>query len=149
MDFPKFEILTLNKLCRENSPGVEVCRHSDVLPQVGQVSIDHWLWWSYPGESSELFAIQLTNALGLFTELYIWFLFRYDFFIISQSVRQGTVSPTHYNVIHDGTGIKPDHIQRLTYKLTHLYYNWPVSIRVNGMVHFSFSVIRLFIINIY
>ncbi|XP_064649960.1 piwi-like protein 1 [Lineus longissimus] len=54
----------------------------------------------------------------------------YDFFVISQSVRQGTVSPTHYNVIHDGTGIKPDHIQRLTYKLTHLYYNWPGTIRV-------------------
>lgn len=51
----------------------------------------------------------------------------YDFFLVSQSVRQGTVSPTHYNVIYDTTGLKPDHVQRLTYKLTHLYYNWPVS----------------------
>ncbi|XP_074640256.1 piwi-like protein 1 isoform X2 [Tubulanus polymorphus] len=54
----------------------------------------------------------------------------YDFFLVSQSVRQGTVSPTHYNVIHDTSGLKPDHIQRLTYKLTHLYYNWPGTIRV-------------------
>ena len=52
----------------------------------------------------------------------------YDFFLVSQSVRQGTVSPTHYNVIHDTTGLKPDHMQRLTYKLTHLYYNWPVGV---------------------
>ena len=52
---------------------------------------------------------------------------RYDFFLVSQSVRQGTVSPTHFNVIEDNSGLKPDHLQRLSYKLTHLYYNWPVS----------------------
>ncbi|XP_054383729.1 piwi-like protein 1 isoform X5 [Pongo abelii] len=50
----------------------------------------------------------------------------YDFFIVSQAVRSGSVSPTHYNVIYDNSGLKPDHIQRLTYKLCHIYYNWPV-----------------------
>ncbi|KAM3939929.1 piwi-like protein 1 [Leptodactylus fuscus] len=54
----------------------------------------------------------------------------YDFFIVSQSVRQGTVSPTHYNVVYDNSLLKPDHMQRLTYKLCHLYYNWPGVIRV-------------------
>lgn len=54
----------------------------------------------------------------------------YDFFLISQSVRQGTVGPTHYNVLWDMTGLKPDHMQRLSYKLTHLYYNWQGTIRV-------------------
>ncbi|KAJ7309724.1 hypothetical protein JRQ81_007787 [Phrynocephalus forsythii] len=49
----------------------------------------------------------------------------YDFFIVSQSVRTGTLSPTHYNVIYDNSGLKPDHMQRLTYKLCHMYYNWP------------------------
>ena len=29
---------------------------------------------------------------------------RYDYFLVSQSVRQGTVNPTSYNVIHDGVG---------------------------------------------
>jgi len=62
-----------------------------------------------------------------FTLLPIILLFRYDFFLVSQSVRQGTVSPTHFNVIEDNSGLKPDHLQRLSYKLTHLYYNWPVS----------------------
>lgn len=52
---------------------------------------------------------------------------RYDFFLVSQSVRQGTVTPTHFNVIFDTSGLRPDHMQRLTYKLCHLYYNWPVS----------------------
>lgn len=54
--------------------------------------------------------------------------FSYDFFIVSQSVRQGTVSPTSYNVISDNSGLDPDKIQRLMYKLTHLYYNWSVSV---------------------
>merc|ERR1740131_758149 len=55
---------------------------------------------------------------------------RYDFFLISQSVRQGTVNPTSYNVVKDTSGLQPDHIQKLTYKLTHLYYNWPGTVRV-------------------
>ncbi|XP_066267753.1 piwi-like protein 1 [Branchiostoma lanceolatum] len=54
----------------------------------------------------------------------------YDFFLVSQSVRQGTVTPCHYNVVWDTSGLKPDHMQRLTYKLCHLYYNWPGTIRV-------------------
>ncbi|XP_062999758.1 piwi-like protein 1 [Elgaria multicarinata webbii] len=54
----------------------------------------------------------------------------YDFFIVSQSVRSGTVSPTHYNVIYDNSALKPDYMQRLTYKLCHMYYNWPGVIRV-------------------
>ena len=55
---------------------------------------------------------------------------RYDFFLVSQSVRQGTVNPTSYNIIKDTSGLKPKHIQMLTYKLTHLYYNWPGTVRV-------------------
>lgn len=51
---------------------------------------------------------------------------RYDFFIVSQAVRLGSVAPTHYNVVYDSSGLKPDHMQRLTYKLCHMYYNWQV-----------------------
>ncbi|NXP52120.1 PIWL1 protein, partial [Heliornis fulica] len=54
----------------------------------------------------------------------------YDFFIVSQAVRNGCVEPTHYNVIYDTSKLKPDHMQRLTYKLCHIYYNWPGVIRV-------------------
>lgn len=49
---------------------------------------------------------------------------RYDFYLVSQSVRQGTVSPTYYNVIDDSIHLKPDIMQRLTYRLTHMYFNW-------------------------
>lgn len=70
----------------------------------------------------------------------------YDFYLVPQSVRQGTVNPTHYigklylgikgnfnnffTVLHDTCKLKPDHVQRLCYKLCHLYYNWPGTIRV-------------------
>ena len=53
---------------------------------------------------------------------------RYDFYLISQSVRQGTVNPTMYNIIADNSGWKAMHHQQLAYKLCHLYYNWAVSI---------------------
>ncbi|XP_034253131.1 piwi-like protein Siwi [Thrips palmi] len=55
---------------------------------------------------------------------------KYDFFLVSQSVRDGTVTPTSYNVIHDTSGLKPNHLQWLTYKLCHLYYNWSGTVRV-------------------
>ncbi|XP_006990580.1 piwi-like protein 4 isoform X1 [Peromyscus maniculatus bairdii] len=48
----------------------------------------------------------------------------YDFYLVSQTANRGTVSPSYYNVIYDDNGLKPDHMQRLTFKLCHLYYNW-------------------------
>lgn len=54
----------------------------------------------------------------------------YDFFLISQSVNQGTVSPTSYNIIYDALNLKPDVAQQLTYKLCHMYFNWSGTIRL-------------------
>lgn len=54
----------------------------------------------------------------------------YDFYLVSQAVRQGTVSPTHFHVVYNTTKFTPDHFQKLSYKLCHLYYNWPGTIRV-------------------
>lgn len=53
-----------------------------------------------------------------------------DFFLVSQHVTQGTVTPSHYIVLHDSGNLKVDHVQKLTYKLCHLYYNWAGTIRV-------------------
>jgi len=55
---------------------------------------------------------------------------RYDFYIVSQCVRQGTVSPTSYNVIEDTLGIDANKIQRFTYKMCHMYFNWSGTVRV-------------------
>jgi aubergine-like protein len=55
---------------------------------------------------------------------------KYDFLIVSQHVDQGTVSPTSYNVVSDTSGLDVDKIQRLTYKLCHMYFNWSGTVRV-------------------
>lgn len=55
---------------------------------------------------------------------------RYEFFLVSQQVRQGTVAPTNYNVICNLTNFKPNAFQQLTYKLCHTYFNWMGTIRV-------------------
>ncbi|ESO83925.1 hypothetical protein LOTGIDRAFT_210915 [Lottia gigantea] len=67
----------------------------------------------------------------------------YDFFLVSQHVRQGTVSPTHYIVVHDGTGLTVDRMQRLTYKMTHLYYNWPGTVRVPAPCQYAHKLAYL------
>lgn len=67
----------------------------------------------------------------------------YDFFLVSQHVRQGTVSPTHYVVVYDTSSLKPDHMQRLAYKLTHMYYNWPGTVRVPAPCQYAHKLAYL------
>jgi len=54
----------------------------------------------------------------------------YDFFLVSQHVGQGTVTPTHYVVVQDTLDLPVDAVQRISYKLTHMYFNWPGTVRV-------------------
>merc|ERR1711881_345615 len=68
---------------------------------------------------------------------------RYDFFLISQSVTQGTVNPTSYNVVKDTSGLSPEHLQKLTYKLAHLYYNWPGTVRVPAPCQYAHKLAYL------
>lgn len=69
--------------------------------------------------------------------------FRYDFLIVSQKVNQGTVTPTHYVVVHDDSGMTPDQCQRLTYKMCHLYYNWPGTVRVPAPCQYAHKLASL------
>ncbi|KAL6425964.1 hypothetical protein ACFW04_008931 [Cataglyphis niger] len=62
---------------------------------------------------------------------------KYDFFIVSQHIRQGTISPTSYSVIYDNLGLDADKIQRMTYKLTHMYYNCSNTVRVPAPCHYA------------
>lgn len=50
-----------------------------------------------------------------------------EFYLISQSTNQGTVSPTHFHILKDSNELPADKLQNITYRFTHLYYNWPVS----------------------
>jgi aubergine-like protein len=54
---------------------------------------------------------------------------QYDFFLVSQETKQGTVTPSHYHVIYDIIHLKREHIQQLCFKLCHTYSNWPGTVR--------------------
>lgn len=62
---------------------------------------------------------------------------RYDFYLVSQHVNQGTATPTNYNVIYDNLGLSADRIQILTHKLCHLYYNWTGTVRVPAVCQYA------------
>jgi len=66
-----------------------------------------------------------------------------DFFLVSQHVRHGTVSPTHYIVVGGSQHLKPDHMQRLAYKMTHMYYNWPGTVRVPAPCQYAHKLAYL------
>jgi len=68
---------------------------------------------------------------------------RYDFFVIPQNVRQGTVNPTSYNVIEDDTGFKPDQMQLFTYMMCHLYFNWPGTVKVPAVCQYAHKLANL------
>lgn len=68
---------------------------------------------------------------------------RYDFFLVSQKANQGTVSPTSFNIIEDTTGTPPDIHQKLAYALTHLYYNWPGTLRVPAPCQYAHKLAYL------
>ncbi|XP_055386701.1 protein argonaute-3 [Condylostylus longicornis] len=63
--------------------------------------------------------------------------YMYDFFLVSQSIREGTVSPCHYIVVCDSANYSPDILQRLSYKLCFLYYNWPGTITVPACCQYA------------
>lgn len=43
---------------------------------------------------------------------------RYDFYLVSQCVREGTVAPTSYNVIDDSSGLSPDQVRTCLHQRT-------------------------------
>ncbi|XP_077377407.1 piwi-like protein 2 isoform X1 [Festucalex cinctus] len=53
-----------------------------------------------------------------------------DFFLMAHHIRQGCGLPTHYVTLYNTANLMPDHLQRLTFKMCHLYWNWPGIIRV-------------------
>jgi aubergine len=87
--------------------------------------------------NTRLFAGNSNPPAGTVADSVITLPERYDFYLVSQHVTQGTVSPTSYNIIHDELGLKPAQIQILTFKFCHLYYNWSGTIRVPAVCQYA------------
>ncbi len=63
-----------------------------------------------------------------------------NFFLVSQNVNHGTVVPTHYVCLEDEVGLGQDKLQKLTYKLTYMYYNWAGPVRVPAPCMYAHKV---------
>ncbi|EDS45907.1 piwi [Culex quinquefasciatus] len=68
---------------------------------------------------------------------------RNDFYLISQNVRQGTVSPTSYNVLYNGVGLDVDKLQQYSFKQTHMYYNWSGTVQVPAVCQYAHKLAAL------
>lgn len=68
---------------------------------------------------------------------------RYDFYLISQSTRNGTINPTYYNIIYDQSGFTPDKHQMLAFKMCFLYYNWSGTVRVPAPCQYAHKLAYL------
>lgn len=118
---PKLSVVVVKKRIASRFFSVIGGKMSNPLPgTVIDTEVTRPEWWVM---TMLLLSLSATRICKILLSFYT----RYDFYIVSQAVRSGSVSPTHYNVIHDTSGLKPDHMQRLTYKLCHMYYNWQVA----------------------
>lgn len=63
--------------------------------------------------------------------------------MVSQSVNQGTVSPTNYNVVHDESDWTAEKMQKLSFKLCHLYYNWCGTVAVPAPCQYAHKLAYL------
>lgn len=66
-----------------------------------------------------------------------------DFYLVSQHVNQGTVSPTKYVLLSETGKLKLEHHQKLAYKLTHMYYNYCGTIRVPAPCQYAHKLAYL------
>lgn len=80
---------------------------------------------------------------GTIVDYQITHKFMYDFYLIPQYVREGTTTPSHYIVLEDENEFSPDILQRLTYKLCFLYYNWPGAVRVPAPCQYAHKLADL------
>lgn len=71
------------------------------------------------------------------------FIFFREFYLIPQPVDRGTVTPTHFNILDKNIDLALDKIQIFTYKLTHLYYNWPVINILFKKFHLKKKILRV------
>jgi aubergine len=67
-----------------------------------------------------------------------------EYYIVPQDAGQGTATPSNFNIIYNNHSAKSDNLflsmddlQRTTFALTHLYFNWSGTIRVPAPVQYA------------
>ncbi|XP_009996166.1 PREDICTED: LOW QUALITY PROTEIN: piwi-like protein 2 [Chaetura pelagica] len=66
-----------------------------------------------------------------------------DFFLLAHHTRQGCSVPTRYICLLNTANLSWEHLQRLTFKLCHLYWNWPGTVRVPAPCKYAHKLANL------
>lgn len=61
----------------------------------------------------------------------------YGFYLINQHVSRGSAAPTQYVVAYDSSGFSEDAVQHLTFRLSHMYYNFPGGVRLPAPAQYA------------
>jgi len=61
----------------------------------------------------------------------------YSFYLVNQHVSRGSATPTHYIVGYDSSPFTVDAIQNLTFRLSHMYYNFPGGVRLPAPAQYA------------
>jgi aubergine-like protein len=69
----------------------------------------------------------------------------YDFYAVSQNTTQGCVTPTHYFVQFDDSGMPKQVLEQLTYNLAYGYQNWAGSIKVPAPCQYAHKVAEYYL----
>ncbi len=70
----------------------------------------------------------------------------YDFYLVPMSVTLGTVTPIHFTVVAEpgeGDGFEPKIMQRLSYALTHMYFNWTGNVKVPAPCQYAHKLVEM------
>lgn len=65
-----------------------------------------------------------------------------EFLIVCQHVNQGSATPTKYQKIYDNSSITPDELQRWTYGLAHMYFNWFGTVRTPCVLKYASTLAK-------
>ncbi|TEB19963.1 Ribonuclease H-like [Perkinsus sp. BL_2016] len=61
----------------------------------------------------------------------------YGFYLVNQHVSRGSAAPTQYVVAYDSSGFSEDAIHHLTFRLSHMYYNFPGGVRLPAPAQYA------------
>jgi aubergine-like protein len=61
----------------------------------------------------------------------------YGFYLVNQHVSRGSAAPTQYVVAYDSSKFSEDAIQHLTFRLSHMYYNFPGGVRLPAPAQYA------------
>lgn len=62
-----------------------------------------------------------------------------DFYLVPMNVNLGTVTPTHFVVVDQGS-FEANHIQEVAYALTHMYFNWTGTVKVPATSQYALKL---------